>query len=120
MQRRRSTSWNKVTLLRVAQDVKRSMVCLLAVLNTDCPVYNLNDYKYLKLYYKTSLKHYGKVYRQLLKCFGVTLCFCKQFFSGSNALYTFWVYMDGINQTKGPIVIFMGHIGVPTKEARQR
>jgi hypothetical protein len=28
--------------------------------------------------------------------------------------------MDGINQTKGPIVMFMGHIGVPTKEARQR
>ena len=28
--------------------------------------------------------------------------------------------MDGINRTKGPIVMFMGHIGVPTKEARQR
>ena len=26
--------------------------------------------------------------------------------------------MDGINQTKGPFVMFMGHIGVPTKEAR--
>ena len=29
-------------------------------------------------------------------------------------------YIDGINQTKGPFVMFMGHIGVPTKEARQR
>jgi hypothetical protein len=28
--------------------------------------------------------------------------------------------MDGINQTKGLIVMFMGHIGMPTKEARQR
>ena len=28
--------------------------------------------------------------------------------------------MEGINHTKGPIVMFMGHIGVPTKEARQR
>ena len=46
----------------------------------------------------------------------------KLFFSGSNApnKLTFWIYMDGINQTKGPIVMFMGHIGVPTKEARQR
>ena len=26
---------------------------------------------------------------------------------------------DEINQTKGPFVMFMGHIGVPTKEARQ-
>ena len=26
--------------------------------------------------------------------------------------------MDGINRTKGPFVMFMGHIGVPTKEAR--
>jgi hypothetical protein len=34
--------------------------------------------------------------------------------------WTFWVYMDRINRTKGPIVMFMGHIGVPTKEARQR
>ena len=24
--------------------------------------------------------------------------------------------MDGINRTKGPIVMFMGHIGVPTKK----
>ena len=46
----------------------------------------------------------------------------KLFFSGSNApnKWTFWIYMDRINQTKGPIVMFMGHIGVPTKEARQR
>ena len=45
------------------------------------------------LYYKSSLKYFGKVYWQLLKCFVVTLCFGKQFFSGSNALYkwTFWV-----------------------------
>ncbi|KAM9442594.1 uncharacterized protein ACWYII_014507 [Salvelinus alpinus] len=28
--------------------------------------------------------------------------------------------MDGINRTKGPFVMFMGHIGVPTKESRQR
>lgn len=28
--------------------------------------------------------------------------------------------MAGINRTKGPFVIFMGHIGVPTEEARQR
>ena len=32
--------------------------------------------------------------------------------------WTFWIYMDGINRAKGPIVMFMGHIGVPTKEAR--
>ena len=25
--------------------------------------------------------------------------------------------MDEINRTKGPIVMFMGHIGVPTKKA---
>jgi hypothetical protein len=31
-----------------------------------------------------------------------------------------WIYMDGINRTKGPIVMFMGHIGVPKKEAHQR
>ena len=43
-------------------------------------------------------------------------------FSGSNApnKWTFWIYSDGINRTKGPFVMFMGHIGVPTKEARQR
>ena len=29
-------------------------------------------------------------------------------------------YIDGINRTKGPFVMFMGHIGVPTKEARPR
>jgi hypothetical protein len=34
--------------------------------------------------------------------------------------WTFWIYIDGINQTKGPFVMFMGHIGVLTKEARQR
>ena len=28
-------------------------------------------------------------------------------------------YGYGINQTKGPFVMFMGHIGVPTKEACQ-
>ena len=28
--------------------------------------------------------------------------------------------MDGINRTKGAIVIFMGHIGVPTKETEVR
>jgi hypothetical protein len=27
--------------------------------------------------------------------------------------------MEGINLTKGPIVMFMGHIGEPTKEAHQ-
>ena len=50
------------------------------------------------------------------------LRFSKLFFSGSNTLYKwiFWIYMDGINRTKGPIVMFTGHIGVPTKEARQR
>jgi hypothetical protein len=44
------------------------------------------------------------------------------FVSGSNAAnkLTFWIYMDGINRTKGPIVMLMGHIGVPTKEAGQR
>ena len=43
-------------------------------------------------------------------------------FSGSNApnKLTFWIYIDGINRTKGPFVMFMGHIGVQTKEARQR
>jgi hypothetical protein len=30
------------------------------------------------------------------------------------------MYMDRINRTKGPIVMFMGHIGVPTKEVCQR
>jgi hypothetical protein len=34
--------------------------------------------------------------------------------------WTFSIYKDGINRTKGPFVMFMGHIGVPTKEARQR
>ena len=29
-------------------------------------------------------------------------------------------YIDGINRTKGPFVMSMGNIGVPTKEARQR
>ncbi|XP_071202241.1 protein shisa-like-2A isoform X2 [Salvelinus alpinus] len=29
------------------------------------------------------------------------------------------IYIDGINRTKGPFVMFMGHIGVPTTEARQ-
>ena len=45
-----------------------------------------------------------------------------QCFSGANVpnKLTFWIYMDGINRTKGPIVMFMGHIGVPTKEACQR
>ena len=33
---------------------------------------------------------------------------------------TFWIYIDGINRTKGPFVMFMGHIGVPIEEARQR
>ncbi|XP_055770585.1 uncharacterized protein LOC129846750 isoform X3 [Salvelinus fontinalis] len=33
--------------------------------------------------------------------------------------WTIWIYMDGINRTKGPFVMFMGHIGVPTKESRQ-
>ena len=32
--------------------------------------------------------------------------------------WTFWIYIDGINQTKGPFVMYMGHIGVPTEEAR--
>jgi hypothetical protein len=46
----------------------------------------------------------------------------KCFFGGSSSpnKLTFWVYMDGINQPKGPIVLFMGHIRVPTKESRQR
>ena len=34
--------------------------------------------------------------------------------------WTFWIYSDGINRTKGPFVMFMGHIGVPTEDARQR
>ena len=34
--------------------------------------------------------------------------------------WTFWRYNDGINRTKGPFVMFMGHIGVPTKEDLQR
>ena len=43
------------------------------------------------------------------------------FYRIKRALYIdIWIYMDGINRTKGPIVMFMGHIGVPTKEARQR
>ena len=52
----------------------------------------------------------------------MTLRFSKLFFYGSNALYkwTFLIYMDGIYRTKGPIVMLMGYIGVPTKEARQR
>ena len=33
--------------------------------------------------------------------------------------WTFWIYIDGINRTKGPFVMFMGHIGVPKKEARR-
>ena len=43
-------------------------------------------------------------------------------FSGSNPpnKCTFWIYIDGINRTKGPFVMFIGHIGVPKKEARQR
>ena len=44
------------------------------------------------------------------------------FFSASNApnKLTFWKYIGGINRTNGPLLMFMGHIGVPTKEARQR
>ena len=34
--------------------------------------------------------------------------------------WTFWIYNDGINRTKGPFVMFMGHIGVPTAEVLQR
>ena len=26
-----------------------------------------------------------------------------------------WIYIDGINRTKEAFVMFMGHIGVPTK-----
>jgi hypothetical protein len=45
-----------------------------------------------------------------------------QHFSGSNApnKWIFWIYNDGINRTKGPFVMFMGHIGVPTEEVLQR
>ena len=48
----------------------------------------------------------------------MTLRFGKLCFPGSNGLYkwTFWVYMDGFNREKDPIVMFMGHIGVPTKK----
>uniref|UniRef100_A0A8C8FQ39 Huntingtin interacting protein K n=8 Tax=Salmonidae TaxID=8015 RepID=A0A8C8FQ39_ONCTS len=48
----------------------------------------------------------------------MTLRFGKQFFPGSDGLHkwTFWVYMDGFNRKKDPIVMFMGHIGVPTKK----
>ena len=54
--------------------------------------------------------------------FVVTLSKLEPVFSGSNApnKWIFWIYMDGINRTKGPFVMFMGHIGVPTKEAGQR
>ena len=48
----------------------------------------------------------------------MTLRFGKLFFSGSDGLYkwTFWVNMDRFNRKKEPIVMFMGHIGVPTKK----
>ena len=32
---------------------------------------------------------------------------------------TFWVYNDGFDREKDPIVMFMGHIGVPTKKLVQ-
>ena len=46
------------------------------------------------------------------------LRFVKLLFPGSDGLHkwTFWVYMDGFNRKKYPIVMFMGHIGVPTKK----
>jgi hypothetical protein len=43
-------------------------------------------------------------------------------FSESNApnKWTFWGYNKGIYRTKGPFVMFLGSIGVPTEEDRQR
>ena len=32
----------------------------------------------------------------------------------------FWIYNDRIYRTKGPFVIFNGHIGVPSEEDLQR
>ena len=33
--------------------------------------------------------------------------------------YSFYGCKEGHYRTKGPFVMFMGHIGVPTEEARQ-
>jgi hypothetical protein len=89
-------SRNCVTLLRVAQDLKSSLVCCVPVLNTDpSSIWSIiNVLKYPKLYYKSSLKYFGQVYRQLLKYFVVTLCILEAVFSGSNGTnkLTFWIY----------------------------
>ena len=41
----------------------------------------------------------------------------ESFFPEPDRLYKFifWAYMDGFNREKDPIVMFMEHIGVPTK-----
>ena len=48
----------------------------------------------------------------------MTVCFGTKVFHDSDGLYklTFCAYMDGFNREKYPIVMFMGHIGVPTKK----
>ena len=54
--------------------------------------------------------------------FEIFCSYVAQVGTGSNLpnKLTFWIYIDGINRTKGPFVMFMGHFGLPTKEARQR
>ena len=103
---------------------KIASVCFLPVLNTDHPVFNLIDNcfkKYLKFYYKSSLKCFGKVYRQLLRYYVVTLCNLQAVFFLDQTLqingHFGYIWTELIEQRDQ---LWLGHIGVPSKEARQK